>query len=244
MIQEQLEAILYHDSYLTLFLLSFVYFFFLYFGIAPLFNAVCKQLHKHNILQKIVSRAISTNQFYAEIKHSLLSIIIFGFSIIPVIYLIRIGYVTLLPNTWLHVITGLLILNVWNEFHFFVVHRIMHLPFFMKNVHYVHHQSKVPTVYSVYSFHWLEAFLLSTVPITILPFLDFSFLAIAIYPLVSILINYSGHCNYRFGNGTGKAWQLFGTLHNQHHFQNKKNHGFVLQIFDHILAKLNSLTHK
>ncbi|MGB3946481.1 MAG: sterol desaturase family protein, partial [Bacteroidia bacterium] len=98
--------------------------------------------------------------------------------------------------------------------------------------------------YSVYSFHWLEALLLSTVPLTIVPFIPFSFISIALYPLTSILINYSGHCNYRFGNGNGKSWSLFGTNHNEHHFKNKKNYGFLLQFFDTINSKLANNKHK
>lgn len=235
-----IHHIIYTYSYSILFALSLFYFLFLYFGIAPIFLAVCKKLHERQLLQKIVLKEISTKQFYFEVKHSIQSIIIFGFSIIPVIYLIRIEKVTLLPNTFINVLVGLIILNLWNEIHFFIIHRFMHLRFFMKNVHYIHHQSKVPTVYSVYSFHWLEALLLSTVPLTIVPFLPFSFVSIAIYPLTSILINYSGHCNYRFGNGTGKSWHLFGTNHNEHHFKNKKNYGFLLHIFDTINSKLDN----
>jgi sterol desaturase/sphingolipid hydroxylase (fatty acid hydroxylase superfamily) len=94
---------------------------------------------------------------------------------------------------------------------------------------------------SVYSFHWLEAVLLSTVPLTIVLFLPLSFISIAIYPLTSILLNYSGHCNYRFGNGIKNSWKLFGTLHNEHHYKNKDNYGFVLQLFDHIISKFKTL---
>lgn len=244
MINELLYNIIYNATYSQLFVLSFSYFLFLYFIVGALFNATCKLLYNHKILNKIALKETTKKQFNIEIKHSIISIIIFGFSIIPVIYLIRIEKVTLLPNTFINVMVGLIILNLWNEIHFFIVHRIMHLPFFMNKVHYIHHQSKVPTVYSVYSFHWLEAFLLSTVPLTIIPFIQFSFVSIALYPLTSILINYSGHCNYRFGNGSGKSWSLFGTLHNEHHFKNKKNYGFLLPIFDNIVSKLNRLKQK
>lgn len=232
-----IQTFIYNYSYPVLFVLCLLYFTFLYFGLAPLFLAVCKKLQNKKILHQIVLKETTSKQFYFELKHSIQSIIIFGFSIIPVIYLIRIEKVTLLPNTFVNIIVGLVILNVWNEVHFFIIHRIMHLPFFMNKVHYIHHQSKVPTVYSVYSFHWLEAILLSTVPITIVPFLPFSFVSIALYPLASILINYSGHCNYRFGNGTGKSWHLFGTHHNEHHFKNKKNYGFLSPILDYLISK-------
>jgi Delta7-sterol 5-desaturase len=238
MIQVQLDNFLYNYSYIILFGLSFVYFLVLYFLLAPLFDGVCKLLYIKKILQRITLKEVTKEQILFEVKHSLKSIFIFGTSIIPIIYLIRMGAITFLPNTIFNILLGLVLLNLWNEVHFFIVHRIMHLPFFMKNVHYIHHKSKVPTVYSVYSFHWLEALLLSTVPLTIALFLPFSPISIAIYPLVSILINYSGHCNYRFGNGTGKSWHLFGTHHNEHHFKNKKNYGFLSPFLDYLISKL------
>lgn len=233
----QIDHFLYHYSYITLCVLTFLYFMVLYFGIAPIFNGACKLLYTKKILHKIVPKEVTQQQILFEIKNSLKSILIFGTSIIPIVYLLRLGVITLLPNTIFNVLLGLIILNLWNEVHFFVVHRIMHLPFFMKNVHYIHHQSKVPTVYSVFSFHWLEALLLSTVPLTIVLFVPLSPVSIALYPLISILLNFSGHCNYRFGNGTGKPWYLFGTHHNEHHYKNRKNYGFLSPILDYLTSK-------
>lgn len=233
----QIDNFLYQYSYITLCVLTFLYFMVLYFGIAPIFNGVCNLLHSKKILHKIVLKEVTKKQILFEIKHSLKSIFIFGTSIIPIIYLIRLGVITFLPNTIFNVLLGLVILNLWNEVHFFIVHRIMHLPFFMKNVHYIHHQSKVPTVYSVFSFHWLEALLLSTVPLTIVFFVPLSPISIALYPIISILLNFSGHCNYRFGNGTGKPWYLFGTHHNEHHYKNRKNYGFLSPILDYLTSK-------
>lgn len=115
----------------------------------------------------------------------------------------------------------------------------MHQKWMMKNIHFIHHKSHVPTVYSVYSFHWFEALLLSTVPLTIVPFLPFAFVSVALYPLVSILINFSGHCNYRFGNGVGKSWKLFGTFHNEHHSKGRKNYGFALSVLDKLFSNQN-----
>jgi len=231
------KYILYDCSYLELYLLVVSYFLFLYFIIGPLFLAICKFLHRKKLLHKIVDKTVEAGQIRREIKYSIGSILIFGFSGFPVIYLIRAGYCTLLTDSAFNILIGLLILNVWNEIHFFVVHRTMHLPFFMKNVHRVHHQSVIPTVYSVYSFHWLEALLLSTVPITIVPFIPFAPMAIALYPLSSILFNFSGHCNYRFGTGKGNSWKLFGTHHNEHHYSFKNNYGFVSDLLDKLFVK-------
>ena len=168
-----IENILNNYSYIALYGLTFGYFMFLYFGIGSLFLYVCKYLEHRNILRKIVHKEVKQKQVYFEIKHSIKSIIVFGFSIIPVIYLIRIDSVKLLPNTGRNIVIGLILLTLWNEVHFYIVHRIMHQKFMMKHVHFIHHKSNTPTVYSVFSFHWIEAFLLSTVPITIIPFIPF-----------------------------------------------------------------------
>lgn len=238
--QQLINSILYDYSYPTLFALSFGYFLFLYFGIAPLFLFCCKWLERKKLVHKIEYKEVKSDQVKFEIKHSFLSIVVFGFSIIPIVYLIRIDVISLLPNTAFNIIAGVVILTLWNEVHFYLVHRLMHSRFFMKRVHYIHHRSKIPTVYSVYSFHWLEALLLSTVPLTIAPFIPFSMVAIFLYPLASILLNYAGHCNYRFGHGKGNSWRLFGTWHNQHHSKARKNYGFALNFMDKLFQKHKS----
>jgi len=234
-----IENILFNESYLALYGLTFGYFTFLYFGIGYLFLSVCKILERKHLLNKIKEVDVSKEQINFEIKHSIKSIVVFGFSIIPIIYLIRVNAIELLPNTFLNILIGVIMLILWNEVHFYVVHRIMHQKRMMKHVHFIHHTSKIPTVYSVFSFHWLEAFLLSTLPLTIVPFIPFSIVAVAIYPLVSILLNFAGHCNYRFGDGKGSSWRLFGTYHNEHHSRGRRNYGFSLNILDKLFSKHN-----
>jgi sterol desaturase/sphingolipid hydroxylase (fatty acid hydroxylase superfamily) len=235
-----IENILHQYSYLSLFGLSFGYFLILYFALAPLFLYSCQFLERRKLLHKIEQKAVSKRQILYEMRNSLLSIVVFGFSIIPVIYFIRIDVIILLPNTFFNIALGVIILTLWNEIHFYLVHRLMHSKFFMNHVHYIHHRSHTPTVFSVYSFHWLEALLLSTVPLSIATFIPFSIIAIILYPLASILLNFAGHCNYRFGNGKGESWTLFGTWHHQHHSKGRKNYGFAFNFMDKLFKKLKS----
>lgn len=232
MVRELVNSILFEYSYIQLYGLVFLYFAFLYFALAPAFLYVCKYLGDRKILHKITDRVVPEKQIRFEMLHSLKSIFIFGFSAFPVIYLVRMNAIVLAPDTPLNIFIGVLVLTVWNEIHFFVVHRTMHIPFFMKHVHSVHHKSITPTVYSVYSFHWFEALLLSTVPLTLVIFMPLAPIAIFIYPLASILLNYAGHCNYRFGKGKGADWKLFGTNHNAHHAKFTKNYGFASNLLD------------
>lgn len=224
-----IHHVVYEYTYPVLYVLTFSYFLFLYFILGFLFLQACRLLEKRGIVQRISEGATRIGY---EIRHSLLSIAIFGFSSLPVIFLIRTGTITVSENTFFNIMGGLILLNLWNEVHFFAIHRLMHLPFFMKRVHVVHHRSKVPTVFSVYSFHWFEALLLSTVPLTIAPFVPLAPIAIFLYPMCSILFNFSGHCNYRFGNGEGKSWKNFATGHNQHHRKGSRNYGFLLNFLD------------
>lgn len=244
MIPEAVDFILYESSFLTLYGLVTAYFLILYFGLAPVFLEACKALQRKNIVHQIIHKKVTSRQIRWEIFHSLKSIFIFGFSAFPIVYLVRSGSINLLPDTVSNIFLGIIILTVWNEVHFFAVHRLMHTPFFMRNVHVVHHKSHIPTVYSVYSFHWFEALLLSTVPLTIAIFVPFAPIAIFLYPLVSILLNYAGHCNYRFGNGTGQSWKLFGTNHNDHHARGRKNYGFASNLLDKLNASVTQFINR
>ena len=212
-------------SWAELWVISFTYFLILYFILGGLFQRSCQLLEKAGFAEKIEMQAPSPGQIKREIINSLVSIIIFGFSVWPVVWLYRNEIFQPHADTPIAILKGLLLLNVWNEIHFFLVHRIMHLPFFFKNVHLVHHRSRIPTVWSVYSFHWFEALLLSTVPTILCIVFSPPLLAIALYPLNSILFNFAGHCNYRLsflGSKEGLA-----SRHILHHKKSNCNYGFV-----------------
>jgi sterol desaturase/sphingolipid hydroxylase (fatty acid hydroxylase superfamily) len=227
-------------SYPAVYLVTTLYFLFLYFAVGQLFLFCCKQLELRGLLVKIYDKP-NANQI-VEIQNSLVSIAIFGLSGVALIAMVRHGYVHLIPNSLLSVLGGLLILNVFNELHFFIIHWVLHIPFLYRNIHFVHHRSKVPSVYSVFSFHWIEALLLSTVPLVIAPFVSFSILAIFLYPLTSIMINFIGHCNYRFPEGHVLNKLAMGTKHARHHYLNSANFGFALSIFDHLFPQSKNKT--
>ena len=238
MLETLSQNILYEYSFAVIYLLVFLYFLLLYFGIAPLFKKLCTYLEKKKVLEKINHTVVKKKQKQFEVKHSFVSIIVFGFSAFPIIYLARMDYLHFLDNSFLNIIIGLVILNLWNELHFFIIHKIMHQPFFMKHVHAIHHRSVIPTVYSVYSFHWLEAALLSTVPLTAVLIIPLAPIAIFIYPICSILLNFAGHCNYKLIKPPF-SFLTFATRHSAHHKKGRGEIGFALDIFDRIFSTKN-----
>jgi sterol desaturase/sphingolipid hydroxylase (fatty acid hydroxylase superfamily) len=231
------QFIVYQAPYILLIFLISFYFLILYFGGIFLFNKGIAWLEQRKWLHRITNQSVTPVQIRFEIKHSVVSMFLFGISGAILIALVRAQIFRLATDTWINLIIGVTILNIWNEVYFFIIHRLLHLPFLMRHIHWIHHKSVVPTVYSVYSFHWIEAFLLGSVPISIGYWVSFSPMTLLLYPVTSILLNFAGHCNYRFGDGTGSQWFTFGTTHNQHHAKGAKKYGFATFILDWIHQK-------
>ena len=64
-------------------------------------------------------------------------------------------WVNLMDNPW-YLAAVWLVLPVIHEFHFFVIHRLIHTPFLYKYVHSVHHNSVNPSPWSSLSMHPVE----------------------------------------------------------------------------------------
>ena len=88
-------------------------------------------------------------------------------------------------------IMGIFIIVFWVDFHFYVTHRFMHWSEFLyKHVHYIHHQSHNPNVWSSLSFHPVEAIIFFS-----------AYLIVLIVPMPSILF-----WSFKFG-------MVIGPLH-------------------------------
>lgn len=231
------DSIFTRFSYGELFVLTTLYFAFLYFVLGWLFWKTCRILLHYGLVERINNHPYTREQLRFELQHSLYSILIFGFSAWPLKFLIGLNIIQLRETTLLNTLLGLLILTFWNEIHFYLIHRLMHLRPMMKLVHRVHHKSVVPSVFSVYSFHPVEAALLSSVLLVIAPFYDFSPAALMLFPTVSILINFCGHSNYRLVLKHRPRWLLFATKHNDHHGKAGEKFGFMTNFMDDLFTK-------
>jgi lathosterol oxidase len=182
----------------------------------------------------IDERPLRKGQIKVEILNSFVSILIFA----------GYGILTLWAdqNNWLHIdwfysherfAIDLLLLFFWNELHFYCCHRALHHPWFYKKVHQHHHRSVVPTPFATYSFHWFEAFLLSSVMILFLLFYNLTFAMVLFFPLVSLFINNIGHMNYAiFDKKPSTAFFSSCKRHTTHHGKTHGNFGFFLSWFD------------
>jgi sterol desaturase/sphingolipid hydroxylase (fatty acid hydroxylase superfamily) len=218
-----------------LFLASFVFFLLLYFFFAyttfyiSLRLAPARKIHAAKASPEKMKR-----QIRFEIRQSLVSILIFALQAIFIQLAYTKGWATI---NWkingFTLLPQILILFLWNEIHFFTCHWSLHRKWFFRRVHVVHHRSLSPTPFSIYSFHWFEAFLLGTVIFPPLLLYPFQYAAILSLPLLSILLNVLGHWDYDlFPHQKPSHWTRFSFRHSMHHKWSKGNYGFFLPVFD------------
>ena len=194
-------------------------------------------LPKLGIGKQIDTRPLKRNQIRSEIGYSTLSIIIFSLYGTLTVWCERNDLITInWQPSFLETLVNLAIISVWNESHFYLCHRLLHIPILFRNIHRIHHRSIVPTPFSTYSFHPLEATLLSSVMICLLVFWPLDILSILFFPLISLLINTVGHMNYAIFTQHSQNHLIAGCQrHTAHHSNNKGNFGFYLPWIDRLL---------
>jgi len=210
-------------------------FFLLYFGLgAATHLLVTRVLPAHAIGRRLSDRPLVPGQIRHEMHQSLWSIFMFGgFGVLTAVGA-RAGWWSVVP--WRSpegVVLEVGFLLLWNDFHFYVVHRLLHTRWLFQRYHREHHRAIRPTSFSTYAMHPLESFLLGTVMVIVQPFHAFSLPAIVLFPLLSITLNNIGHSNYDFAPGGGRWHPLAGARrHEAHHRVVHGNYGFLLPVLD------------
>lgn len=212
----------------------FIFFSLMYFSGAILTEFLVTKLSRDKKLEPI-QHALKPNQKSEEIKHSMVSVLVFSLQAIPLQWLVSKGYFEIGFDNYYDIFWQIPMLFLWNEIHFYAVHRLLHQKWFFKNVHFRHHWSKEPTAFSIYSFHWLEAFLLGTVIFFPLIFFKLNIIAALSLPVMSIILNFIGHSNHDHEwKDHEEEWKHFSFRHSMHHKWSKGNFGFMLPFLDQI----------
>jgi Delta7-sterol 5-desaturase len=124
-------------------------------------------------------------------------------------------------------------LVLWNEVHFFAVHWLLHRPWLYRHVHRHHHRSVRPTPFATYAMHPVEAVLLGSVMLAVLPFVRLDLASLVLFPLCSLLLNTLGHLDHDLVPGRGEHHPLAASRrHQRHHAEVHGNHGFLLPVLD------------
>lgn len=184
------------------------------------------------INRPIEKRDVKPKQVYHEILDSIRSILIFGIGMVIPWAMIKLEIASFASHISLvSLATETLLLILWNDVHFYIVHRLLHQRF--KQWHVRHHLSVTATPFTAYCMSISEAILLGSVmPIAML-FYDFSFASLALLPIWSIFINTLAHSNCNlFPNASEHS--LFGLIkhHQSHHSRYHGNYSFFFTLLD------------
>lgn len=175
-------------------------------------------------------------QLRDELLLSSASILVFGLQAVLLVWMLRRGLIAIdwQRSAW-HLLWELPLLYLWNEIHFFAVHRLLHWPPLYRTVHVWHHRSVVTTPFSAYSFHPVESFLLGAVMPLALVVHAFSPWALLGLTLISLLLNVSGHLPHERLKGAFAFAGAHSRFHNRHHREFSVHYGFSLPLLDRLL---------
>ena len=182
------------------------------------------------------TQRLRPGQVREELGLSALSIVIFAAQTAAVAWMLRHGWLTIdwQRSPW-HLLWELPLLYVWNDIHFFVIHRVLHWKPLYRTVHIWHHRSVITTPFSAYSFHPVESFLLGSVMPLALAMHAFSPWALLGLTVMSLLLNVGGHLPHeqiREGSALLRMIRPHSEYHNRHHREFHTHYAFSLVWLD------------
>lgn len=213
-----------------------------YFLIAGLFYAIFYKWSKTKWQhRKISSRGYKPEQFKKEVLWSLLTAAIFAFSGTATGLLWQKGYtaiytkVSAYPLWWLPV--SLLLALLAHETYYYWLHRWMHQPRIFRIVHKVHHDSKITSPWTAFSFHPLEGLLQALFLPLLLLVLPIQLFVLIIHLTIMTFSSVINHLDIEiYPQGFHKKrlgkWLIGATHHSLHHKQFRYNYGLYFTFWD------------
>ncbi len=215
------------SNLVPLLLWAIVYFLLIYLLSARLVYLLTKFIHR-----PIEKRPVSATQIRTEFLQSLRSILLFGIGMIVPWLMLRHGISQLkLETSTMLILLELVVLVLWNDIHFYAVHRLLHSK--LKWAHITHHKSVTSTPFAAYSMSMTEATLLGSVmPLAMLVH-DFSLIPLVLLPIWSISINAIAHSNCNlFSNASEHSLLSLVRHHQSHHSSYHGNYSFFFNQLD------------
>ena len=132
---------------------------------------------------------------------------------------------------------SLVIISLLHETYYYWVHRWMHHPKVFRKVHKVHHDSRIPTPWSAFSFHPWESLIEALILPLILLVIPVNIYVLALYLLVMTISSVINHLDieiYPDSFQKSKFGKLFigATHHHLHHKEYMTNYGLYFTFWD------------
>lgn len=124
---------------------------------------------------------------------------------------------------------------ILHEVYFYFTHRLLHIPWFYKKAHQVHHNSINPSAWASLSFHPLESLLESLILpliLLIIPMHPVVLLSYLLFMTVSAIINHLGIEVFNGKLAFVRKFLISGTHHHTHHSKFNYNYGLYFTFMD------------
>ncbi|NCN10399.1 MAG: sterol desaturase family protein [Leptospira sp.] len=214
--------------------------YLIFAGIAfSLFWVLWKKKLQHKWIQQ--DRVRDNSKIRHEIKYSLLTMIVFGFTGILVFTMKSLGWTMIYKDIseygLPYFFVSLIALILFHDTYFYWTHRMMHHPKLFKKMHLTHHISTNPSPWAAFAFNPYEAVVeAGIVPIAVLLF-PLHGLTILFFLLYMTFLNVLGHLAFElfpknFLRNPIFKWHNTSTHHNMHHRYFHCNYGLYFNWWD------------
>lgn len=192
--------------------------------------------------RKINKKAYKPGQFKNEMNWSLVNALLFAVTASIMVILWQKGYTKIYTEPglrgWWYLPASLVVLMLSHETYYYWIHRWMHIPSVYKLVHKVHHNSKVASPFTAFSFHPLEGLLQAIfLPVMIL-ILPLHYYVIIVQLTIMTFSSVINHLNIEIypeeKHPFWSKWVIGATHHALHHKQYKYNYGLYFTFWDKI----------
>lgn len=192
--------------------------------------------------RKINQHDYKSSQLRTEMKWSIISSVIFSITGAFTVLLWQKGFTKVYTNIsdygWWYLPVSLLIYMLIQETYYYWIHRWMHRPAVFRIIHKVHHDSKIASPFTAFSFHPIEALLQAIfIPILLLLIPIHLYVIIILLTIMSFssVINHLDIEIYPAGSlNKFSKWVIGATHHSQHHKRYKYNFGLYFTFWDRI----------
>ncbi len=233
------------SAWLQAFADSLWLYFTQYFLLAVAFAVLVPVLYRIGwAYRRVQGHWATRRQYTLEILRSLRSILVYAVLAAVILILIKGGYIPY-PSTslgTLQIIGMTALIIIAHDAYFYWTHRLLHLPWFFRHFHSIHHTSHTPTPFTGTSMSFAESIMQAsffTVFAVLFPATLPAFpYALAIMMIVSVW----GHCGMELlPTGFPSTWVgriiNSATLHDAHHKGAVgKNFGLYFQVWDRLMG--------
>ena len=225
---DELRTLIENSNPLPLMAWATGYFLLLYLGFGSAVALLARALQR-----PLAGEPIKPAQYTRELANSARSIALFGSGIVVPWGLVQLGAAGITYDASVSRIAAeVLMLVIWNDLHFYGMHRLLHTRLF-KPAHATHHKSIVASPYAAYSMSTAEALLLGSVMPMAMLVHDFSVESLLLLPAWSITINTLAHSNCDlFPWAKNGSILHFVRRHQTHHSRYHCNFGFFFSQLD------------